>query len=263
METKIDTEAKDIEKNVLESGDLVQKGFLESLGGAKIAVLKDGGFGRHNIQIALEKDAREFTSKEVEVQVKRYAKSMAEDSFRFMRESDKGIYDGVRTAFKDDLKEELIRKDGYVVGWMKGEGEKAAYKEIPAGGPFGGGVIKEDLKSFTREDAKAEELAERKIEECFAEHYREATKAAFRVAKDSANAEGKRIEISFADAYKTVTGKMRDDAFKIVSKEEKAARKAAKVARNDADRAMQGMEKKAETGAKKVETDFTMTIDEG
>ena len=255
MEAHIDELAKEAERDVMSSGELQNRAFMKTLG-AKNMVLNEEALGKHNIQITLEKDAKDFTSREVERQIKMYAKSMAEDSARFMEENEKGIYDAARNAFKDELKLELIRKDDYSIRWLRVEGKKVAVKATPFG------LIEHEIDEFPHHDAEAEKRAKEKIEKCFVEHYREATKKAFRLAKDSANAEGRRIEISFADAYKTVKREIWDDASKLAKKEEDAARRAGKVARNDADRAMQGMEEKAEIGAQKIEKDATRAIKE-
>jgi hypothetical protein len=182
-----------------------------------------------NITIDLNKDARKFTKSEVRRHVKSYSESLAKDSMEYLERNDAARFKDFYGYFKAHFKTELISQDGRKVVTFLDENGVERYGVTKGFSMLPIAEYGQELKDFTEVDVQAERMAKAKMESIFFSNFETITQDSFKLAKKSANAEVKRIDLSFARAYDESMQALGDEYNALKAEEGKEFRKIRKA----------------------------------
>jgi len=246
-EAKVEQKAEQIYRRVQSSGNQEIRQAFSSPDKAKVDVLRipavRHGSDFDNLTLELKKDAKSLAKSEVKFHVEHYSEALAEESLGFMEKNDKEAFKALMDDFVAHYKVGLLREEGHRI--VPKADEYGKYVVLDKFDPVKENVFGRydpaNVKSFRdypHIDQKAEQAARARIKSIFVDQYKTILADSFEVAKRSENAEAKRIQLSFGDAYHNARQAARDDLADLTDLETREEARIRKACR-DAERAVE------------------------
>lgn len=219
-----------------------------------------------NISLSLKKNAKALADHEIKFHVESYSKGLAKKALGFMETNDERAFNAALDSYKPAIKAGLLGEVGRPI--LQGEAEDGVRRYLVASGreinlphfnlQIDADELRADLPVLAELEGEAKAVACKKMERFFIGHFRDVIHDAFRVAKNSEDAEIARIDVSIGEAYARATAAIKNDWRRLERRENEVQKDIRRLITTD----VNAMERRAGEAIEGAVDDFELIIED-